>query len=574
MRKIGKKLYLGLGLLFAGSGIYAQSLADAKKAIDAEQYQKSKSMLQVLTKNQPANAENFFYLGTVYLKTDYIDSAKVAFNKGASINANFALNYVGLGTAALMEGDSTVAKERFDRALLLAGRRDILPWLYIATAYIKVVKPNYTKAMGYLDKAKEINDRDAQLYLVLGDAYRGQSKNSEAYSAYRTAFDLNKSLLRSKIELGVINKMSKAFQESADEFNSVLAIDPNYGPAYRELAETYYLWANSSAAQYDARIKQALAYYEKYMDLTDRSLDSRMRHADFLILAKEYKALEAEANAMVKLDRVNPRILRYQAYAAYENGNYPSTVSALKEFIGKVEPRRIIAQDYLYLGRADIKIGSVDEGVDYLKKAVAIDSTSTSAMSEVGKSLYDAKRYSQAAQAYELSIKSPKAALLDHYYMGSAYYFDYGIKKTAGQAVDNMLLVKADSAFSYLIQRSPTTHAAWQFRGRINRQLDDADDSKGLAVPFYEKYVDIVTITKPDLAAKNASGLIEAYTYLGSVSARRDRDNAKAKDYFNKVLALDVNNVVAKEALKAIASPGGNAKTGASNTSKSKPKGK
>jgi hypothetical protein len=31
------------------------------------------------------------------------------------------------------------------------------------------------------------------------------------------------------------------------------------------------------------------------MDLTDYSLASRMRHADFLILAKDYKALEAEA---------------------------------------------------------------------------------------------------------------------------------------------------------------------------------------------------------------------------------------------------------------------------------------
>ena len=126
----------------------------------------------------------------------------------------------------------------------------------------------------------------------------------------------------------------------------------------------------------------------------------------------------------------------------------------------------------------------------------------------------------------------------------------------SSEILDNSLLVKADSAFSYLIQRSPSTHVAWQFRGRINRQLDDANDSKGLAVSYYEKYVDIITVTKPDLAVKNATGLIEAYTYLGSVAARRDRNNAKAKDYFDKVLVLDPNNEVVKQALKAI-SPGG-----------------
>ena len=557
MRIIGKKLNTAVCLVLVGTGVFAQSLADAKKAIDAEQYQRGESMLKVLTTTQLTNAENYFYLGGVYLRTDHVDSAKMTFNKGISVNANYPLNYVGMGSVALAEGDSLAAKERFNKAVSLAGKKDNSPWLFIAKAYIRAPKPDYEQALVYLDKAKEINDKDAQVYLAMGDAYRGQRRNSEAYSVYRTAFDFNKNLLRAKVELGVINKMSKAFQESADEFNSVLAIDPSYGPAYRELAETYYLWANSESRQYDLRMKQALQYYEKYMDLTDRSLESRMRHADFLILAKEYKALEAEANEMAKIDHVNPRILRYQAYAAYENGNYSSSIQALKDFIAKVDPKRVIAQDYLYLGRAEIKSGAVENGINDIKRAIILDSTSVAAMSEIGKVLYDSKKYDQAAQAYELSIKNPKRNLLDYYYLGSSYYFDYGAKKATNETLDNSLLVKADSAFSYLIQRSPTTHVAWQFRGRIKRQLDDANDSKGLGLPYYEKYVDILTVTKPDLAVKNAAGLIEAYTYLGSVAARRDRDNVKAKDYFDKVLALDPNNDVVKQALKAIGVGGG-----------------
>ena len=57
------------------------------------------------------------------------------------------------------------------------------------------------------------------------------------------------------------------------------------------------------------------------MKLTDYSLTSRMRHADFLVLAKDYKALEMEANKMKELDKVNPRIFRYLGYSSYENGN-------------------------------------------------------------------------------------------------------------------------------------------------------------------------------------------------------------------------------------------------------------
>jgi hypothetical protein len=40
------------------------------------------------------------------------------------------------------------------------------------------------------------------------------------------------------------------------------------------------------------------------MSLTDYSLASRMRHADFLIVAHDYKALEIEAEKMKQIDKI------------------------------------------------------------------------------------------------------------------------------------------------------------------------------------------------------------------------------------------------------------------------------
>ncbi len=558
MEMMKKVFKAGLMLVLLGSSVFAQSLTDARKSIDAEQYQKAKLQLKSLISLQPLVGENYFFLGQVYLKTDYDDSAKVVFDEGVAKSPAFPLNYIGLGQVDLENGNEAAAKTNFDKAVSLSDKKDNRANLYIGRAYATAKKPNYELAISYYQKVlTSTNPKGAEVFLAeanlyLGDAYRGQMKNSEAYSAYRTAFDLNKNLLRSKVELGVINKMSKAFQESVDEFNSVLAIDPNYGPAYRELAETYYLWARSDGRTYDAKIKQALDYYKKYLELTDMSLDSRMRYADFLILAKDYKNLEQEAQAMAQMDKANKRILRYLGYSSYENGNYEASIQAIKDFMAKVEPKRIIGRDYSYLGRAMIKLGQDAEGFETVKKAVQIDSNLVSGMSEIAKELYGLKKYDKAAAAYEIAVKNPQRNLLDYYYLGSSYYFDFGAKKTAGLPADKELLVKADSAFSYLIQRSPTTHAAWQFRGRINRQLDDENESQGLAVPFYEKYVEIVTVTKPELAAKNNPGIIEAYTYLGQVAAKKDKDYDKAKTYFAKILELDPANVVAMEAMKAI----------------------
>jgi len=82
--------------------------------------------------------------------------------------------------------------------------------------------------------------------------------------------------------------------------------------------------------------------------------------------------------------------------------------------------------------------------------------------------------------------------------------------------------------------------------------MDDENDGQGLAVPFYETYAKLVTVDKPELAAKSTAGLIEAYNYLGSVAARKDANTVKAKEYFDKVLLLDPANVTATQAVKAI----------------------
>src|SRR5476651_2127126 len=115
MKVVSKGLIVAAGLILAGSASFAQSLADAKKAIDAEQFQKAKGMLKNLTVTQPTKDENFFYLGWVYLKQDYADSAKVAFNQGLAANPKSALNVAGLGAIDLLDNNTSSASANFDK---------------------------------------------------------------------------------------------------------------------------------------------------------------------------------------------------------------------------------------------------------------------------------------------------------------------------------------------------------------------------------------------------------------------------------------------------------------------------
>jgi hypothetical protein len=89
------------------------------------------------------------------------------------------------------------------------------------------------------------------------------------------------------------------------------------------------------------------------MTLTDYSLDSRMRHADFLVVAKDYKALEIEAEKMKQIDKINPRILRYLGYSAY-NDNVDVAIKSLQDYTS-IPTNNVISLDYLYLGLSYIK---------------------------------------------------------------------------------------------------------------------------------------------------------------------------------------------------------------------------
>src|SRR5476651_2121145 len=140
MKMIKKVAMTVTALVFIGSSVFAQSLADAKKAIDAEQYQKAKSMLKGLTVTQPTSDENYFYLGWVYVKQEYTDSAKTAFNKGIAINPKSALNYAGLGAVARLDKDAAGATSNFNQAIALAGK-DTKVYLYVGKAYLLLVPP-------------------------------------------------------------------------------------------------------------------------------------------------------------------------------------------------------------------------------------------------------------------------------------------------------------------------------------------------------------------------------------------------------------------------------------------------
>ena len=554
-KKMNKLKFFSVAFFASFTLVNAQDIDQAKKAIDAEQFEKAKTILKSLLQAKPSNGTASFLLGNVYMSQKELDSAKIYYQKGITGSDGAKLNYIGLGQLDLEAKNQTAAQSNFDIAIKDAKRKDATVPTYIARAYMNISKPDYKNAITILERAKIDSPQNAELLLALGDAYYLENKQNEAYSSYRSAFQIDPTMLRAKMQLGVLLKGAKSYDLAINSFNEVIAINPNYGPVYRELAETYYKWGRNKPSKAAENMQLAISNYDKYMSMTDYSLASRMRRADFLVLLKNWPELEKEANKMIELDKVNPRIYRYLAYSAFENGNVDVALKSLESFIANPNSK-VIAKDYIYLAEIKFKKAIAADGLTMdptlyasglvdLKKALELEPLATEDLNDIGKKLFSKKFYKEAAPIFELGTKNTE----DKNYVDDNIYYSlsvlYGNSKKDVKADVNELK-NADVALDRVIVAAPSYQDAFLYKARINRLAENED----AIIKNYESYIAKLT-EKGELSnATHKTKIVESYNNLAASYANKDK--AKAIEYFNKTLAIDPTNDYATKSLATL----------------------
>lgn len=550
-----------VSLAFVFANVQAQSLDDAKKAMEAEKYAQAKGILEALVKSKPKDGANYFYLGLVHIHNEHLDSAKAIFDQGIVADPKGNLNQVGLGIIDLYSENTAAAESKFAEITQKLKKKDYLELYHIGRAYIDAPEPNYQKAVEYLEQAQQRNTSDPLVPLALGDAYLGFGNPSKAYVGYRDASSIDPSLTRARVQMQVITRRAHAWQEAIDGLKAIAEEVPDYAPTYRELAETYRAWAlvATKTEDYNERNRQGVEYYKQYMDKTDYSVESRIRYADFLVYAKDYDELQKQAAELARLEDVNPKILRYLGYSAYKKGEYQQSKEALDRMFKRMEAERIIPQDHLHMGLVNVKLAGNDDalfekGLADLKKAVAADSTIADDLHDVGIDVFtNSKQYARAQKIFDIPASTPSARnyIYDNFYVGLAGYYAVASKPAdqRGGPENEAILRRADEAFALVIEKAPNTKDAYLHRGNINKLLDDSENPKGLAIPHLEKFIELVKADGDAEVQKNKVKLIDAYSTV-AVTAVRQGEYQKGRDLCEEILKLDPNNEWAKQTLQ------------------------
>ncbi len=529
------RIFKRIGLIVCGVAITfsvakAQTALDGIRAIEIEQYEKAKRIFSALISSNPTDANNYYYMGKAFYGQEKIDSAKIFFDKGLVVNPNSSLNIVG-NAAILFDTDNEAeAKAKFEQAVMITQAKDYTTLLEIGKAYTELGKKNYNEALNYLTRAKNLNPKNPEVYVAIGDIYMQQINGTEAIKYYNEALKLDPNFVNAYVRTGKLYTRARSYSEAKSAFEKAISIDSTYAPIYRELGEL-----ELTAKRYDLAVEN----YKKYMDLTDKSLNSQLRYARFLFAGKQYQESADLIKQIIPKDSSDYIIFRLLGYSSYEIKDYTTGLTAMNKFFG-MNPTKILAQDYSYLGKLQVKNKQDSLGVANILKAIEMDTTSKDLYGDLSDAYYSMKKYKQSAEAYEKKIEGAEATAVDYFYIGRAYYF-------------GLDFVKSDTAFSNLIKLKDDFATAWLYRARNNYRIDDADGkSEGMAKPYYEKFIELTTTDPKFDIKKSGRDLMEAYKYLGDYYFTIAKDNATSKTYWLKVIEIDPNDKQAKTVLSEL----------------------
>lgn len=524
--------------LLAGSALTVWS-ADNQKAIEYFQSgfpEHAKAILLNNLQDPSTNKEEaYFNLGEIYFTLNMPDSAAYYYQKGLEANPNSVANKIGAAKLKI-QSDPKAAENIFKE--IVGGKNKKNPEYYTRIGQAYLDNGDLEEATRYAEKAKQADVKYADAYLLQGDIYAAEKNASKAAEQYEQAIYFDQAHRQGYIKYARLFSSVNA-ERAIEMLNKLLALDAQSAIAYRELAEVYY--ANNQFAK-------AAQAYEQFVSLDNFYSEAEMaRYATILFYNKNFDQSAKIALEVLKKNPNNFVMQRLLMYNAVELKNYKLAADYADRFMNQADTSKYIYLDYRYYGTLLSQVGGKEKSYKQLEKALQIDPTKIELYKELG-NMYEADGdYENAILQHTKYIENgaDQVTLADYYSLGRLNYF--AASDTLPQHVANRdkYLAGADSAFAKVAEQAPDNYLGYFWQARTN-SLKDPNSDLGLAKPYYEKVAEIL-----EAKGTNKNQLIEAYSYLGYYLYIKGQ-LAESIPYWEKILALDPEHAVAKQALEGI----------------------
>jgi tetratricopeptide (TPR) repeat protein len=543
--------------------LFAQSVEQGRKFFYYERYKSARENFEKVLAANPNDIVATYWLGQTMLEQKDSVAAKNLYQKALQQNGNAPLILIGMGEIELREGKTNDARQRFETAISLTKGKDVDVFNAIGRANVDAKNGDATYAIEKLNLATQVKGfKDAETYIIMGDAYRKLIDGGNAITSYNKAFTLDPKMASAKHKIGKVYLTQRNTDFFIPAFEEAVKIDPAYAPTYFEL---FYYW-------YFRDVNKAAPYLESFAANSDQGPDVEYLKTDFLYASGKFAEAKDKANGLIGQygAKVAPRMYKMVAYACDTLKDMACANKYITDYFAKQNPDEILPADYEELANINTKTpGSETQAFINLQKAVEKDTVVDNKVKYITRAAALAKKMGdrkQEANWLGIAFKmKANPSQTDLYNWGMANY----------QAAN---YTTADSIFCGLYQtKYPDQIYGYLWCARAIQAGDTTMQSPKFA-PAQEKLAEMAMKLDSVKFKKQAT---DAWAALTSYYNDVKKDSKTALSYVEKILAVDPANAFAltvkpilQKASTKPASPGTQPKKnggggGSSSTSKS-----
>lgn len=534
------KSKLFVSLLLCGSiTCFAQGYKDGIEYYKVSQYDNAKELLERNLNNAGTNkSEAYYYLGCVAFEQGNSTAAKDYFNKGVADAGKCALNYVGLGLLDLKSGDAKSAEKNFELAVDNSPKKDAKILVAIARAYYEVDAVKYAKEIEKnVKKARKNNAKESDTPIFEGDMAAAENKVGDAQGMYDEAISYNPKLSEPYVKYA--RALFKVAREQAiKRLEDLLAQNPNSALAQRELAEKYYE---------DDQWSKAAEQYGEYIKNPNHFKQDEVRYASLLFFGKKYdESLALAKNIASSLPSGDKNIFymkRLELYNLVALEKWEDAVAAAKELFSMNVPSgaKYEVKDYTDYADALSKLKMTKESLAQRVKAYEANPEKADLLKDLSDGYADIDDYVNSAKYYQMFVDKGDYKTNDLYVLSKKYFYV--------AAYDSVPASKAEAVAKSLkyidiVNEKVADNVKMKILVNMQKaktlQISETDKKEGKAVSTYN---DVLALLDQDPANKTdrQDDYILAYQYLANYSFATG-DKAKMKEYYIKWLEVQPDN--------------------------------
>lgn len=415
------------------------------------------------------------------------------------------------------------------------------------------------------------NKKNAEVLCAIGRAYFDikDTVNAKLYAEY--ALKANSNYSPAYVLQGDLAVRANDGGAAAQYYEQAIYVDPKNPDAYYKYASIYRKVSPSGAVAkleelrehrpdiaVDAlkgRIYYSSNEFEKAIECFRQADINAMEEADITSYAmslwfsqKYQESLDVVKTGLQK----NPRDAAYNRLAFFnctDLKDYDNALMYADALFNKSDSAKFSYFDYTYYGNALSGAKKHAEAIEMYKKALDQNFEDKTKRAGVIKQLADGYKqnddYENAIKTYQeflAAVDNPQANDI----VGLAQLYTQYANTLEGDARKEMFK-KAEATYASLKDKFPDAEEYSIFWvARINSYMDP-ETTEGLAKPYYEQLAAIIE-PRAEKDASDKARLIECYRYLGYYNLVKDA-RSEADVYWNKILELDPENEIAKQAL-------------------------